>query len=840
MSPQQEAAQMFVAEQAAEVRTLDNLTTHNAPAGLTFIDDLDQLLGKAKSLYAEGKLDEAEALIKQFKQQPDLAKDRQRYFEMSRLDIMIDIAQGDLTFAKVEKLKTQKESLKDNGSRAEIGYFTGMFEKQQRRLDEAAKAWKSAVKHASSGEAEFAGESLFELVKYFQLKKKEDKVVDCYKKMLSIGKHKRVDSVVDSLFTITDDRRREKQRARALEIYGFIKSSSSTGLSQSDKEMATLKWADTRLEMAVFDEYNWSEMGLDNFLGEFDKTKTHIFGKKQDQFERNYAKPYVAIMRKKTSEHVSAAIEKLCKAYLIAEEVHVAGKFIDNILKEKSLVNKISENDRIQIDGYRWLANHEQITWALMDEDFHRLRFSDEDYKSRTRIILNAVERKKHNVLNEKSVFAANHKLIMQQTPMDQYYDAMPDFQMSYMFRGITKKNWLYQVQPNFDFYLGGFKEGWFNLNIRSALSYSIKGVPLAIGVSMWEPSLNKRGFDIKVKDRWYEMGFNGKLDVDDADSDVKTNILNQTGLLFPSNSCGCAIADGVLGPNRQAFAGIGLNHKLFSYFLHKRENALVRGFDSRDIALLSEMVQFYEESGFGRNLDLSEVDRDHVDWALNRGEFPDNFTVSGVRSLYNSVGLAARFVPGIILGAEYGTQKTSFRDRLKQTVGKTEYNFSSIYYDQRLGADKTEDILTLHGRLDFQTGNWKFFAGGSLTSVLDKNVSYGILEAWMTKTSSAHWSSHDYDGCTDPKIERELTDQQKMLAEAFMDHTGHSRHKGGIYLGFENTNNSLVLGWGVTLKYDNIAGNDVYRAEVSIASKLDGLTRTLLDLLPINRVDRR
>jgi len=146
LTPQQEAAQMFVTEQAAEVRTLDNLTTHNVPAGLAFQDSkLDSLLDAAQRQQSKGDYQTSVETLKKFEAVPGSADDaelvRYEYLTLRASDVL-----KTFTVAQVDRIVEHKQVLDDQTNLAEIYFRAARFKYHADELKSARKYLKKAKK----------------------------------------------------------------------------------------------------------------------------------------------------------------------------------------------------------------------------------------------------------------------------------------------------------------------------------------------------------------------------------------------------------------------------------------------------------------------------------------------------------------------------------------------------------------------------------------------------------------------------------------------------------------------------------------------------------------------
>ncbi len=181
-TPQQEAAQMFFTEQAAEVITLDNLTTHNVPAGLTFNTDLDSLLDVTWKHFAAGDYEQAKQSARNLADEAGRQKNTKMLIEGEYYLIRASARLGDLTAAPIEQILVHKEKAADKSHLAELNYQLAAFRTGQGRTTEALKALQTAKKYVSK-EQDWKDDILFLEA---QLVKKSDPIraADLYKEVL--------------------------------------------------------------------------------------------------------------------------------------------------------------------------------------------------------------------------------------------------------------------------------------------------------------------------------------------------------------------------------------------------------------------------------------------------------------------------------------------------------------------------------------------------------------------------------------------------------------------------------------------------------------------------------
>ena len=181
-TPQQEAAQMFAAEQAAEVRTLDNLTMHNAPAGLAFQDsneDLKAMINQVKEQYKLGNFEDAKKAAQKLIDEAGIQGNKKFLVEGEYHFIRASAKLGDLNAALFDRILTHKDEMDDESNLGEIYFRLAemSFAKQdkiraKKALDKskdyidteplirddllalesklASKDWKKKVKHAKT------------------------------------------------------------------------------------------------------------------------------------------------------------------------------------------------------------------------------------------------------------------------------------------------------------------------------------------------------------------------------------------------------------------------------------------------------------------------------------------------------------------------------------------------------------------------------------------------------------------------------------------------------------------------------------------------------------------
>ncbi len=149
ITPQQEAAQMFVAEQAAEVRILDEDAMHQANGPLFEILNLDSLCAVAQKQYKEGNYDgikkTARIIVDEASKQTDpLMKIAGEYHELRANDEL-----GTMNMAHIDRILEHKELIGDESNLGEIYFRASRFKYKQGDIRAAKKFLKKAKKSQS-------------------------------------------------------------------------------------------------------------------------------------------------------------------------------------------------------------------------------------------------------------------------------------------------------------------------------------------------------------------------------------------------------------------------------------------------------------------------------------------------------------------------------------------------------------------------------------------------------------------------------------------------------------------------------------------------------------------
>ncbi len=151
LTTQQEAAQMFAAEQAAEVITLDNLAEHNVPAGLIFSADMDDLLKVSKDQYASGEFKQSKKTALSLIEEAGRQKDKRMLVQGQYHVIRASAELNQLNNAQFERIFVHKDQLGDKSNLDELYYhLAGMKFKKKDKLA-GFEALKKAEKHLAKG-----------------------------------------------------------------------------------------------------------------------------------------------------------------------------------------------------------------------------------------------------------------------------------------------------------------------------------------------------------------------------------------------------------------------------------------------------------------------------------------------------------------------------------------------------------------------------------------------------------------------------------------------------------------------------------------------------------------
>jgi len=151
-TPQQEAAQMFAAEHAAEVRTLDNLTTHNVPAGLAFEDDLDVLLNVTLQLYDAGNFKAAKASAQKVMDEAVIQKNMPMLTKGEYQFVIASDRLGSLTKAQVDRFRTHMHELDDHSKDGETYILQALIDLENKNVESVRQNLSLAKSHMAPGE----------------------------------------------------------------------------------------------------------------------------------------------------------------------------------------------------------------------------------------------------------------------------------------------------------------------------------------------------------------------------------------------------------------------------------------------------------------------------------------------------------------------------------------------------------------------------------------------------------------------------------------------------------------------------------------------------------------
>ncbi len=139
---------MFVAEQAAEVRTLDNLTTHNI-SGDMFVNqiaDLDSLLKAAWQQQQAGDYESSFKTLEDFEAVLGSADDDTRLIRYEYLKLRAADELGRFTIVQADRIVEHKKVLKDKTNLAEIYFRAARFKHKYDRIKSAKQYLKKAKK----------------------------------------------------------------------------------------------------------------------------------------------------------------------------------------------------------------------------------------------------------------------------------------------------------------------------------------------------------------------------------------------------------------------------------------------------------------------------------------------------------------------------------------------------------------------------------------------------------------------------------------------------------------------------------------------------------------------
>ncbi len=149
-TPQQEAAQMFVAEQAAEVRVLDDLAGHNVSSGLTFDssdEGLKSLLDRSLEQYKLGEFELAKKAAQNLINEAGRQSDKQMLVKAEYQLIKANARLGELNTAMLDRIFIHKKQLDDQSHLGELYFLSAELWADKGNNDKAKEYLGKAKRH---------------------------------------------------------------------------------------------------------------------------------------------------------------------------------------------------------------------------------------------------------------------------------------------------------------------------------------------------------------------------------------------------------------------------------------------------------------------------------------------------------------------------------------------------------------------------------------------------------------------------------------------------------------------------------------------------------------------